>query len=120
MPEFKACGHYLSVKLEKAPSEQVSSGGIILSQGIDSKKKEQAGMSYAKVVSIGANCWVGHYDPDGEWSPWCKEGDTVMIAQYAGQSFPIIDSESGDKQDKSALMRLIKDDDVLMVVGGDS
>ncbi len=119
MQKIKACGHYLIVELEPAADELVSAGGIVLATGIDSKKKEQAGMSYAKVVDIGRNCWVGHYDAEGNHNDWAEVDDRVMIAKYAGQAFPIPDGSS--KADKATYdrLRLIKDDDVLAVVGGD-
>lgn len=110
---FKACGHFLIVELTEAEDEKVSSGGIVLANTIDDRRREQAGMSTAKVVDVGGNCWTGFTNPEGEWSAWCEEGDKIMIAQYAGQSFPVSDELDLDAQDKLKRLRLIKDDDVL-------
>lgn len=110
---FKACGHFLIVELTEAESERKSSGGILLDATIDGKRKNQLGMSTAKVVDVGPNCWTGFTDPDGNWQSWCKPDDKIMIAQYAGQSFPVSDDLPMPEQDKLKRLRLIKDDDVL-------
>jgi co-chaperonin GroES (HSP10) len=112
---YKACGHFLIIELDDVPTEKVSAGGIVLQAVGDANKKEQAGMSVCTVVDIGPNCWVGHYNPDGDHVPWCKVDDRVMIAKYAGQEFPIPDELSTEEKERMGRMRLIKDDDVLAV-----
>ncbi len=113
---INACGHYLIVKLDPVDDEIKSAGGLILSTGKSNKKREQAAGSYATVINVGPNCWTGFTDPDGNWNAWCKADDRVMIAQYAGQAFPVPDNVSNEEKDDLALIRLIKDDDVLAVV----
>ena len=114
MQKFKACGHYLIIELDEADTEQTSKGGIVLSVGSDGRKREQAGMSLATVLDIGANAWTGHLDPNGNYEPWCKVGDKVMVAQYAGQAFPISDSLTKEEQTVVARRRVIADDDILI------
>jgi len=111
--KYKACGHYLIIKLQKVADEKKSAGGIVFATNSDVKKREQVGMSIAEVVDIGQNCWAGFTDHDSEWHPWCKIGDKVMIAQYGGQVFPVPESLSQEEKEELALYRLVKDDDIL-------
>ena len=112
---LKACGHYLIVKLEPVDKEQVSDGGIVLAKTVKELNREQNAGQFAEVIDVGMNCWSVFSDFEGNWEPWCKPGDRVMVAQYAGQSFPVDDQLSKEEQDEASLMRLIKDDDVLAV-----
>jgi len=107
---FKACGHFLIIELSEAESETFSDGGIIISKD---KKKEQLGMTICKVVDVGRNCWTGFTDPDGNWEAWCQAEDNIMIAQYAGQAFPVDEGLPLEEQTYIKRLRLIKDDDVL-------
>jgi len=117
---FEACGHYLIVKLEPVIGEKVSAGGIVLAETVKDKKRQQSAGQYAEVINVGVNCWAGFTDPDGNCAPWCKAGDRVMIAQYAGQAFPVDDTLPKDEQTEAERMRLIKDDDVLAVEVSDA
>ena len=112
---LRACGHYLIVKLEPMDEEKVSAGGIVLAETISEKKRQQSGGQYAEVMDVGRNCWAGFTDNNGEWYEWCKKGSRIMLARYAGQAFPIDDSATKEEQAEAELLRLIKDDDVLVV-----
>ena len=112
---LKACGHYLIVKLEPVCDEKVSSGGIVLTETISEKKRQQSGGQYAQVIDVGTNCWAGFTDSNGGWEAWCKAGDRIMLARYSGQAFPVDDSTTKEEQREAELYRLIKDDDVLAV-----
>ena len=122
------CGHYLVIELKEVNAEQLSAGGILLSTGSDKRKSEQRGQPYATVHKIGPNCWVGHYAPpeyddDGveigtPWKPWAKIGDKVILAAYPGQNFPVPDDATAEEKAFIDRLRIIKDDDVLCVVGG--
>lgn len=113
---YDACGHYLIVELDEVEKESKSASGIITSVNTGDKgKREQAGMSLATVINIGPNCWIGH-GPNGNDhidSPWCKETDRIMIADYAGQKFPIPEDLGENEKARLSRYRLIKDDDVL-------
>ena len=111
--KIKPCGHYLIIKLKDVPDEQTSEGGIIVRTG--DAKREQAGMSMAEVVDVGKNCWSGFVDHNNDWEAWCKKGDTIMIAQYGGQAFPVPDDASAEEKAELSRLKLIKDDDVLGV-----
>ena len=54
-----------------------SAGGIILSTE-KTKEREQMSNTTGIVISMGSQCF---YDED---TPWCKVGDKVIFAKYAG------------------------------------
>ena len=56
---------------------QMSKGGIILSTDT-SKEREQMGNTTGVVVAMGKQCF------SDESKPWCKVGDKVIFAKYAG------------------------------------
>ncbi len=91
-------GHVL-VKPEKV--EEVTKGGIILTQ--TTRDSEQAAATIGKVVAIGPAAWK---DID-DGTPWCKLGDKISYAKYAGVSMKGADNES---------YVLINDNDILSVL----
>ena len=108
MKEFRACGHYLYVKLLKVNEEQRSEGGIIV-RANDSDKREQKGATYAEVMDIGEDCW------DFASKPWCNVGDTINIARYGGQESEVPDDVSNEEKKEMSLWKVIRDTDVLGV-----
>lgn len=91
-------GHVL-VKPEKV--EEVTKGGIILTQ--TTRDSEQAAATIGTIVAIGPAAWK---DLD-DGTPWCKLGDKVSYAKYAGVSMKGADNES---------YVLINDNDILSVL----
>lgn len=91
-------GHVL-VKPEKV--EEVTKGGIILTQ--TTRDSEQAAATIGTIVAIGPSAWK---DLD-DGTPWCKLGDKVSYAKYAGVSMKGADNES---------YVLINDNDILSVL----
>lgn len=92
------------VKLRKTEKEveKKSEGGIIFE--IKTKKlveQEQYATQLADVVKVGDTSWKA-FD-NGE--PWCKVGDVVLIAKYAGQNR--VDEETGD------IYSIIDDKDII-------
>ena len=80
------------------PKEK-SKGGIIFSQESLDKARMVTNCGY--VVKMGPLCYK---DKDKfETGPWCKTGDWVIFARYAGSRLPI---EGGE-------VRLLNDDEVL-------
>lgn len=57
--------------------KEVSKGGIIIATEI-TKEREQMGNTTGVVVAMGAQCFAD------EPVPWCKPGDKVIFAKYAG------------------------------------
>lgn len=91
-------GHVL-VKPEKV--EEVTKGGIILTQ--TTRDSEQAAATIGTIVAIGPSAWK---DLD-DGTPWCKLGDKISYAKYAGVSMKGADNES---------YVLINDNDILSVL----
>lgn len=60
------------------------------------------------VVLIGHSAWRA-YDPNWEgWKAWCKIGDKVLYAKFAGSTH--IDPEDGEEY------RLLNDDDIKAII----
>ena len=57
--------------------KQMSKGGIILSTDTN-KEREQMGNTTGLVVAMGDQCYAD------EPAPWCKVGDKIIFAKYAG------------------------------------
>lgn len=74
-------------------------GGIIFGQ--DTLEKQQVGSTCGLVLEMGPDCYndKDRY-PEG---PWCKKGDWVIFARYAGSRIQIDGGE----------VRLLNDDEVL-------
>ena len=75
-----------------------SAGGIIFSQ--ESLDKARIATTCGYVLKMGE---LAYKDPDKFGKPWCKKGDWVIFARYAGSRLPI---EGGE-------VRLLNDDEVL-------
>lgn len=112
---LEPCGHYITVELKGVKKEKKTASGIVYDFDKDINTREQRAASNAKILEVGRNCWTGFTDPDGNWHSWCKKGETVMIAQHAGQGFAIDDNLPKEEKDRLDRQRVIKDDDVLGV-----
>ena len=58
--------------------ETTTESGIILK--LENAAAEQAGQIAGTVVAVGADCYY-QYD-----TPWCKVGDRVLFAKFAGKT----------------------------------
>lgn len=82
--KVKAVGHRVIVIPDPVVEETKS--GIILAKD---KKREEAGTEKGTVFQVGSMSWKNKlygYGIEG-WEPWCKEGDRVFYAKYAGKLF---------------------------------
>ena len=77
-------------------------GGIIFSQ--ESLDKARIATNCGYVIKMGDLCYA---DKDKFKEPWCKLGDWVIFARYAGSRLPI---EGGE-------VRILNDDEVLGTIG---
>ena len=80
--ELRAVGHRVIVKPD--PVETKTAGGIILTPD---EKRESAGSQKGTVLQVGPMAWKNEaygFGMEG-WSPWCKAGDRVFFARYAGK-----------------------------------
>ena len=77
-------------------------GGIIMGQ--DTIEKQQVASQCGNVLAMGPDCYR---DKDRyKQGPWCKVGDWVMFARYAGSRIKI---EGGE-------VRLLNDDEILATI----
>jgi co-chaperonin GroES (HSP10) len=78
--------------------KEKTKGGLIIGQ--DTLERQQVGSTCGLVLALGPHCYDKEKFPEG---PWCKKGDWVIFARYAGSRLPI---EGGE-------VRLLNDDEVL-------
>ena len=84
--------------------EETTKSGIVLST-ISQSRREEMGQTEAVVISLGNTAYAD------QAAPWCKVGDSVIFARYAG-----IERKGSDGK----IYRLINDLDVKAVLTGDS
>lgn len=102
----KPVGYRVLVKLKKIDenAEVKSEGGIITQVRSESRiELEQRAGTEAYVMEVGPTAFQA-YD-DGK--PWCKVGDLVVIAKYAGVDLNDVEEDE--------IYRLINDQDVIAV-----
>jgi co-chaperonin GroES (HSP10) len=91
-------GERILVRLEKV--EEVTEGGIILTKS--TRDRDQVSALRGTVVALGPDAYCDYK------TPWCKEGDTIVMTRYSGEN--INDEESED------IYRVINDTDVMGVI----
>lgn len=115
MTKYKVPGHRILVKLfakedEVAVSDELKNLGFKVAHEIGMEQREKVASVRGIVLQIGPTAWK-HRDygwPSDDWEPWCKVGDTIIFAQYAGKLYQ--DAKTGDE------VFLINDSDVQLVV----
>ena len=77
-------------------------GGILMGQ--DTVEKQQVASQCGNVLAMGSDCYrdKNRY----KQGPWCKVGDWIMFARYAGSRIKI---EGGE-------VRLLNDDEILATI----
>ena len=81
--------------------KEKTKGGLIL--GADTLEKQQVGSTCGLVLAMGPHCYDKDKFPEG---PWCKKGDWVIFARYAGSRMNIDGGE----------IRMLNDDEVLATI----
>ena len=76
-------------------------GGLFLGQ--DTLERQQVGSTCGLVLAMGPHCYDKDKFPEG---PWCKKGDWIIFARYAGSRIQIDGGE----------VRLLNDDEVLATI----
>lgn len=69
------CGWRVLVKPQEI--KEMSQGGIVITTG-SFKDREQMANTTGVVVAMGEQCYAD------EPAPWCKVGDKIIFAKYAG------------------------------------
>ena len=88
---------YRLLVLPFTPKEKTKGGIIIAPEALD---KFRIATTCGYVLKMGPLCYK---DKDKFTDPWCKKGDWVIFARYAGSRLPI---EGGE-------VRILNDDEVL-------
>ena len=81
--------------------KEKTKGGIIMSD--ITIEKQQVASQCGLVVALGDQCYDKKRYPEG---PWCKKGDWVVFARYAGSRIQIDGGE----------VRLLNDDEILATI----
>jgi len=81
--------------------KEKTTGGVILSD--TTVEKSQVASTCGLVLDMGPHCYDKDRYPEG---PWCKKGDWIIFARYAGSRIKIDGGE----------IRLLNDDEVLATV----
>ena len=81
--------------------KEKTKGGLILGQ--ETLEKQQVASQCGLVLAMGPHCYDKEKFPEG---PWCKKGDWVVFARYAGSRIHIDGGE----------VRLLNDDEVLATI----
>ena len=81
--------------------KEKSKGGIIMSDV--TIERQQVASQCGLVVALGDQCYDKERYPEG---PWCKKGDWVVFARYAGSRIQIDGGE----------VRLLNDDEILATI----
>jgi len=81
--------------------KEKTKGGIILAE--DTIERSQVASTCGLVLRMGPHCYDKERYPEG---PWCKKGDWIIFARYAGSRIKIDGGE----------IRLLNDDEVLATV----
>ena len=75
----------------------------VLFLGADTLERQQVASTCGLVLAMGPHCYDKEKFPEG---PWCKKGDWVVFARYAGSRIQIDGGE----------VRLLNDDEVLATI----
>jgi co-chaperonin GroES (HSP10) len=105
---IKVCGHRLLVKpigyLEDDPTYQRAKAlGLTIADHEDNKRARES-VDQGTVVQVGPTAFN-----DFGGAAWCKEGDKIVYAKFAGKL--IVDPDTQDK------FYAINDEDVVAIVG---
>ena len=81
--------------------KEKTKGGIIMSE--TTIERQQVASQCGLVISMGDQCYDKERYPEG---PWCKKGQWVVFARYAGSRIQIDGGE----------VRLLNDDEILATI----
>ena len=81
--------------------KEKTKGGIILAD--NTIERSQVASTCGLVLDMGPHCYDKERYPEG---PWCKKGDWIIFARYAGSRIKIDGGE----------IRLLNDDEILAIV----
>lgn len=100
--KYRPAGHLVLVKRDEI--KKTTASGIILATD---EKLEKAALNKGTVLDIGPTAWGAEWLGGGKVQ-WCKVGDRIGFAKYAGTTY--VDEETKEE------FLLIRDEDVIMVI----
>jgi co-chaperonin GroES (HSP10) len=81
--------------------KEKTKGGLYIGQ--ETIERQQIGSTCGLVLAMGPHCYDKEKFPEG---PWCKKGDWIIFARYAGSRIQIDGGE----------VRMLNDDEVLATI----
>lgn len=85
-------GHRLLIKpdaVKERMNEQVPDElrkkGFEIGMTKEQEQREEVASRIGTVIGIGNTAWCSFDKKDPAWEPWCKVGDRVTFARYAGR-----------------------------------
>ena len=88
--------------------KEKSKGGILFAD--DTKSRANLATTVGYAVALGPDCYKDEKKfPSG---PWCKQGDWVCFARYAGMKLMIGDDDTSAKRE----IRLLNDDEIIATI----
>jgi co-chaperonin GroES (HSP10) len=90
MKMLEVLGHRVLVKPDPVKDqidlpEDLKNVGFQVHMPVDLEKREAAGTQVGTVISVGPTAWRAFDGDDPNWQPWCKPGDRILFARYAGK-----------------------------------
>jgi len=106
MTSLKVKGYRVLIEAEKI--QETSAGGIVLTATENQKRLEQHGMYEGRVVQVGDLAFTDKTVNGEPCEPWCKVGDMVYWARYAGKFLydPVTEIEYS----------VVNDEDIICVI----
>ena len=83
-------GHRLLIKPDPVKEqvdvpEGLKVGGFEVVKPADLERREEAATQIGTVIQVGPTAFRAFDGNDPNWKPWCKPGDRVIFARYAGK-----------------------------------
>lgn len=104
--QVKAVGHRVIVRQD--PVETKTKSGIVLH--VD-EKRERAAAQKGTVIDVGPMAWQNEMIFGKNSQPWCKTGDRVFFARYAGKQ--LNRAADGEEED---FITVLNDEDIQALI----
>jgi len=90
----EVCGHRVLLKpaFDENEVQEGSLKGFKL-ESDESHRRSQAATVTGEVVAVGPTAWKAYDGDFPDWKPWCKVGDVIYFAKYAGKFITVKGAE---------------------------
>lgn len=110
---LRVCGHRLLVKPDPLKEqidipEGLAQAKFEVHKPVQQQRMEEAGTQTGVVLQVGNTAWKAFDGDSATWLPWCKVGDRIIFARYAGKFV----EDPGTKE----RFMVINDEDVQAVI----